>query len=303
MYKGLSYSVISAVAFGALPILGKIGYAQGFETFEMLAYRYAASALMLGAWLAVARPHLLRPNLATVSRGALLGCMVYPVQSFCFFNSLQYISASTTSLVFYLYPATVALCSVIIFRQRADKSVWLSLILVGSGCALVFMDAFMQQTDMRGIAFALGAMGMYSVYMIVAQVILKDESPFAVAFYALTFATLVFIALAWPLDLGRITAARATTAVLLGLIPTVLGVVFLFLGIELIGSTLVSIFSSLEPVSTLALAFLVLGDHIAVWQLAGTALIVMGIVLPNLIQARRGAALPPPSSPPPAAGP
>lgn len=302
MLKGMIYSVVSAICFGTLPILGKLGYAQGMGTFELLAYRYGCATLLMGAWLAVTNPAALRVRPSTLAKTALLGLAIYPVQSTCFLSALKYISASTTSLVFYLYPATVAVGCMVFFRQRADRAVLSSLALVIGGCALVFMDAFMQQADMRGVLYALGAMGTYSAYLMVAQVVLRDEPHLTVVFYTLCFAGSVFLALAWPVDLNLMTPSRVAVALSLGIFPTVLAVTFLYLAIGCVGSTLVSIFSAMEPVATLALAFLLLGEDLALWQSAGAALIVAGIVLPNLIQARRGAAVPPESSPPPSTG-
>ena len=302
MLRGLIYSIISAACFGTLPVLGKLGYELGMQTFELLAFRYGSAALLLGCWLAVTRPSALRIGPRTLAKTALLGLCIYPIQSTCFLSALKYIPASTTSLIFYLYPATVALASMVVLRQRPTRAVWASVGMVVSGCALVFLNAFMRHADLLGVLFALGAMGMYTTYLLVAQVVLKGEPRMTVVFYTIAFAASVFTASAWPLDLGAFTPARAAVAVSLGLVPTVLAVTLLYAAIEFVGSTLVSIFSALEPVFTLALAVCLLGEPVALWQMAGALLIVAGIVLPNLSQARRGAALPPQSPPPPIMG-
>lgn len=302
MLRGLIYSIISAACFGTLPVLGKLGYGLGMQTFELLAFRYGSAALLLGGWLALTRPSALRVGPRTLAKAALLGLCIYPVQSTCFLSSLKYIPASTTSLIFYLYPAMVALASMVFFRQRPTRAVWVSVGLVVGGCALVFLNAFMRHADLAGVLFALGAMGMYSMYLLVAQAVLKGEPRMAVVLYTIAFAALVFTAVAWPLDLTAFTPARAAVAVSLGLVPTVLAVTLLYAAIECVGSTLVSIFSALEPVFTLALAVGLLGEPVALWQMAGALLIVAGIVLPNLSQARRGAALSPQSPPPPVIG-
>jgi len=67
----------------------------------------------------------------------------------------------------------------------------------------------------------------------------------------------------------------------LGLVPTALAISLLYLAIERIGSAWVSIFSTFEPVATLAAAHLLLGEEVALLQLGGAALIIAGIVLPN----------------------
>lgn len=291
MLKGLVFSILSACCFGTLPILGKLGYGLGMETFDMLAYRYGFAALMLGAWLAAYRPGALRAAPRTLAKTAFLGLIVYPVQSTCFLSALKHIPASTTSLIFYLHPAAVALAAVPLFRQRMDRTVGLSLVLVGGGCSLVFLDAFMQRAEPQGVAFALGAMAMYTVYLLTAQAVLKNEPHLTVVFYTLVFTGLVFNVLAWPPAVDELTLSRAGVAAGLALAPTVVAVTLLYKAIECVGSSLVSIFSSLEPVATLCMAVALLGERAAPWQLAGAALIVGGIALPNLTLLRRRADL------------
>jgi drug/metabolite transporter (DMT)-like permease len=52
--------------------------------------------------------------------------------------------------------------------------------------------------------------------------------------------------------------------------------------VEKIGSAYASIFSSIEPVVTVAGAVLFLDENVVLLQVAGAALIVAGIVTPNL---------------------
>jgi drug/metabolite transporter (DMT)-like permease len=71
----------------------------------------------------------------------------------------------------------------------------------------------------------------------------------------------------------------------------VFAVTFLYLAIEKVGSAYASIFSSIEPVATLAAAALLLEENVVLLQVGGAALIVAGIVLPNLQLLRAGKAL------------
>lgn len=282
MLKGLVCAVISACCYGCLPILGKLGYAHGMELTEMLAYRFGFGALFLGAWLALTDARALRIRPRTLTKAVAVGLFIYPLQSTCYLSSVKTISASTAALIVYFYPICVTLLSALIFRTRVGRTVMLSLALVTGGCALVFYDAFAQQADPVGMAFATGAMAVLSIYFIVSQKILTDEPPLTVGFYVILTTATVFWVVGGPPDVPGLDQPRALVAVGLGLIPTALAVSLLYKAIEAIGSALSSIFSTIEPITTVVLSFLVLGEAVAAVQLAGAALIILGIALPNL---------------------
>lgn len=282
MFKGLVCAVISACCFGTLPILGKLGYAMGMETFEILSYRFGLGALILAIWLGLTNPRALRIAPRTLLKAVALGTCLYPLQSTCFMSAVKYIPASTTTLILYFYPISVTALSVLLFKMRVGRQVILSLLMVTTGCALVFYDAFSQGLDTLGLAFAMGAMLIFSVYLIASQLILKNEPPLTVGLYVIISAAVVFTTLAGPPDLAAMTWTKAALALGLGLFPTVLAVGLLYTAINAVGSAYTSIFSTMEPVTTVLLSFLVLGEPLALWQLAGAACIVAGITLPNL---------------------
>lgn len=283
MLKGLIFSIISATCFGCLPIMGKIGYALGMNEVEMLQYRFGLGAAILGVWLAIKNPSSLRVPKKTLLGVLLVGLVLYPIQSTCFLRSLKTIPAATTSLILYFYPVTVTLLAALIFRQRITRSAIISLTMVTSGCGLVFFDAFQQAANPEGIAYALGAMAAFSLYLIASQALLKNGDPLANTFYVALAACVSFtIANGGMPDFGSLTPERAALAVSFGIIPTVFAVGMLYLAIDCIGSAYTSIFSTLEPVVTVVLAFVLLGEAFAPIQLIGATCIIAGIVLPNL---------------------
>lgn len=287
MRKGLVCAVLSACCFGLLPILGKLGFAHGLDSTRMLQYRFVIGALLLAAWFAATRREALSISPVGLLKTALLGGLISPVQSTCFMLSLEIIPAATTSLILYFYPAVVTLLGALIHRQRIGRRVGLSLVLVTAGCALVFLDAFMRDVALAGVLWACVSMVVFSVYMLLVQRLMHGERPLTFSLYVIFFAALAFTLLRGLPDLGTVTPAQAGVALALGLVPTVLALNLLYMAIEAVGSAYASIFSTLEPVTTVAVAALLLGEPVFARQLAGAALIVAGIVLPNLALLRR----------------
>lgn len=290
MLRGLCYSVISAICFGMIAVLAKLGYGLGLTAPAMLQQRFGFGALLLLAWLLVRRRSLLRPTPRLLAKAALLGC-IYLAQSSLFFLALERIPASTTALVFYFYPVAVTLLAVPLLGQRLDRCTLAALALVMAGCGLVFHDAFLKGLSGPGLALALGSMAVFSGYLLLVQVLLRGEEPLRATFYVILCTAIGFTLWNGPGGFWESEPQRLGLGLVLGLVPTALAISLLYLAIEKIGSAWVSIFSTFEPVATLAAAHLLLGEEVALLQLGGAALIIAGIVLPNarLLRLKAGA--------------
>jgi len=285
MLRGLIYALCSATAFGSLAILVKLGYMAGMNGAEMMEYRFSYAVILMLGVLLVKDRSLLRISLKGLGGCAFLGLAVYWLQTTCFVLALATIPASTTSLVLYVHPVMVALLSAIFFGMKLDRVVTASLALVMGGCCLVFYDAFLKEVDTVGLMYATGAMAFFSSYLILVQVVLKGLKPLTATFYVMLFAAVAFnisgamagTPLAWLMP-------RADTFLIglgLGVVPGVIAVTLLYLAIEKVGSSLACIFSSIEPVVTLTASAAFLGENVVLLQMAGAALIIMGIIIPN----------------------
>lgn len=282
MIQGLIFAVISAAAFGSMAIIVKLGYLAGMEGAVMMQFRFSYGALFLLGFLAFKRPRLLRISLPDLAKCAFLGLIVYWTQTTCFVSALETIPASTAALVLYGHPLAVTLLSSLFLKMRVNRVVVFSLFMVMVGSCLVFYDAFLREVDGIGLAYAVGAMATFSVYLILVQVLLKGLKPLTATFYVMLFAAVSFTLSGDVTAWWRINTEQVVIGLALGLIPGVVAVTCLYTAIEKIGSAYACIFSSVEPVITLlaAMAFL---DETVVWlQVGGAVLIITGIVVPNI---------------------
>ncbi|QJB58226.1 DMT family transporter [Pseudodesulfovibrio sp. zrk46] len=282
MLQGLLYSLISAFSFASMAILVKLGYNAGLDGNEMMQYRFTYAAVLLALYLFIKDRSLLRISLRDLGKCAFIGLVVYWAQTSCFVNALATIPASTAALVLYVYPVTVTLLSAAFLKMKIDRITVAALTLVMGGCCLVFYDAFLKAVDPTGLMFGVGAMLVFSCYLVLVQVLLKGIKPLTATLYVMSFAAVSFTLS------GDITAwlnqswNSVSIGLGLGIFPGVLAVTFLYLSIEKIGSAYTSIFSSVEPVATLAAAVMFLNENVVLLQMSGAALIILGIVIPNM---------------------
>ena len=281
MIQGLIYSIISACAFGSMAILVKLGYNAGLGGAEMMQYRFTYAVVIMLATLAIRDRSLLKISRAGLGKCAILGLVIYWLQTTCFVQALATIPASTTALVLYIHPVTVALLSAYFLGMKIDRIMVFCLTLVTIGCCLVFYDAFLKEVNPTGLAFAVGAMVFFSIYLVLAQIFLKSIKPLTATFYVMLFASISFTISGDPSAWLHPTWERLSIGLALGVIPGVIAVTFLYIAIEKIGSAYACIFSSVEPIVTLSAAALFLNERIVLLQIGGAALIIAGIIMPN----------------------
>ena len=282
--SGTLICLASASGFGAMGVLGKLAYGDGSTVGTLLATRFALAALLFWVLMLAGRA---TSELRDLSRRDLLtalalGALGYAAQAGAYFAALTRMEAGPLSLLVYTYPAIVAVAGVLLGRERFDARRLAALVLASSGLVLVLASAGTGQLDPLGVALGLAAAGVYSAYILVSGSIAGRMGPRA-------FSTLVCSGAAVTLTAGAgllgelrpqdLTAAGWGWLTCLALVSTVAAVSLLFAGIARVGPTVASILSTVEPVVTVLLAFLVFGEVLGAAQLLGGALVLCSVLV------------------------
>ncbi len=282
--RGLTLVAASTVAYGILPILGKVAYGAGVEVMPLLAWRYVVAGLLIVALERGPRP----PLRERVRLWAIGG--VFVLNSIAYFRALERIPASVTALVLYTYPVIVALLAALVGVERLTGRAVLAALGAFAGCALTARGAPSgAPLSLPGVAWALVAALVYASYIVLSSRFGAGVPARVLALHLAQAAAVVCVAfglagggLALPLD------ARALLAVAgMGVVSTVVAMIAFLAGMALVGPTRASVLSSLEVVVTLVLAFLFLGERLGPQQWAGAALILGAVALQNIGVLRR----------------
>lgn len=282
--SGTLICLASASGFGAMGVLGKLAYGDGSTVGTLLATRFALAALLFWVLMLAGRAtselrDLSRRDLLTA---LVLGALGYAAQAGAYFAALARMEAGPLSLLVYTYPAIVAVAGVLLGREPVDARRLAALVLASSGLVLVLASAGTGQLDPLGVALGLAAAGVYSAYILVSGSIAGRMGP-------RVFSTLVCSGAAVTLTAGAgllgelrpqdLTAAGWGWLTCLALVSTVAAVSLLFAGIARVGPTVASILSTVEPVVTVLLAFLVFGEVLGPLQLLGGALVIVAVLV------------------------
>ncbi|MBL8096629.1 MAG: DMT family transporter [Anaerolineales bacterium] len=273
--QGYAAVVASAIGFATLALFGRWAAADGVNTNSLLFLRFGTAAVVMFAICFARRERLPRARALWPLIG--MGAIGYVGQATCYLTALQYASAGLVALLLYLYPVLVAVLSVLFLR---DRFTWPRVLALALALAGVALTAGPVTGEWRGVALALGAAAIYSVYIIVGDRVLAAVSPWmssAVIFAsagAMSGVLMLFGGVTLPATTGG-WGAMAGIVVL-----ATLGPVSLFLlGVSRIGATNAALVSTLEPIVTTLLAAWAFNESLSALTLLGGALILLATVV------------------------
>ena len=281
--NGALLVLASAVAFGVMPIFGKLAFEAGVGVATLLFVRFAIAAPVL--WGAVAlRRTFPRVERRVLGRALALGGVGYAMQAGLYFLALQRMDASVLSLILYSYPALVTGAAILLGRESANRRRLVALVTASGGLVLVLAGAGAGDFDLAGMALGVGAALTYTTYILVSDGVTEDLEALPLAALVSTGAAVslgVVAAATRSIDLGFEPAGWLWLA-LAALVSTVGAVVLFFSGMSRVGPSTAAILSTVEPPVTVALVFLTFGQALGVVQLLGALAVLSAAVIVNL---------------------
>ncbi|HBA86516.1 MAG TPA: EamA family transporter [Geobacter sp.] len=275
-HHGAWYIVASAAGFATLGILIKSAFAGGANITTILAGRFLIAGLFLVVYLK-ARGIPFRVDRRTAISLTLMGAIGYGGMSMLFANAIHYLPASLTAMLLYTYPALVTVLALLVGDERFNPAKGIALVVCTVGLVLLLGASF-EGVRLEGVLSALGAASIYSCYIIIGNRILKNLDPMVTSLWVCTTAGLAF--LLYGLATGELIYSMSPSGWLsilgIAMLPTLIGVIGFFAGLRLIGATNASIISMLEPLITVVLSALLLGERITPLQGFGGAVLLFG---------------------------
>jgi len=257
-----------------MAIFARFAYAGGADVLGVLISRFTIAGGLLALIMAATRRPWPRGRPLAVAIG--MGAIGYVGQAVCYFSALNHASAGLVALLLYAYPTLVCLLAAIVLREPLTRRRIALLVVSFAGIALTLGGGHGTPT---GIALGLGAAAFYSVYIIVGARELGNTD-------ALASTTVVCISAASTLLIASLFRAPQFPGIwwswaavgAIAIVSTVVAIITFFAGLKRVGAATASIASTLEPVVTVILAWLILGETLSPIQLVGGALILASAI-------------------------
>jgi drug/metabolite transporter (DMT)-like permease len=277
---GTIYILLSSAGYSFFAIWVKNLQGTGLGALDIGFWRFLIAVPLF--WLIVMLRRTPPPNRPLPRIGLLIMGFLLAMAALTAFFGLERIPANTFIVLFYTYPAMVAVFSLFL-GDRLPLLGWLALALTLAGVALTVpgFGAGLSGDNLIGVLLALLNALVVAVYFIFSSRLLRGQTAMARASAWSVSGTLLVMILLVPFR--TVQAPQNLTAWLnllaLATVSTVLPVFFLNAGIQKIGAARSAIIGMIEPILTLIWTFLFLGEQMQPSQVLGGVFIRGSIIL------------------------
>lgn len=276
--RGIFIVILTALLVSLSSIFSSFAYDAGANPQTMVLFRFLLFVLIY-LTLAVAKSRSTRLPQGKRFHAYLAGTC-FTIGSGSLLASLFFLPVSLAIVIFYTYPIITLAGEKILAREAPKPFETGCFILAFTGLVLA-LNIDTRSLNPVGIGFGLMAsLGMSACYL-VSESKLKDVAPFLLTFHlALSGLVImaVFIVLTRSYNHGN-TDLTNLIFVFLASLSFATAFFCMFKGINLIGAVNTAMILNLEPVFTIALAFMFLGESLSATQLTGASLVLLAIVL------------------------
>jgi drug/metabolite transporter (DMT)-like permease len=266
----------------------------GISSLRLTELRATAACAGLALGLLVLARERLRFTRQEVPFLAFYGICGFALVQWLYFVSIEYLPIGIALLIEFTGPVLVALWVRLVWHEPVRRRVWAALALALLGLALVaeVWQGFV--LDALGVAAALGAAVALAIYLLVGEKGVAHRDPFSLVCLALFFAS-VFWAVVQPWwsfpfedlqgdtsllgNLSDVTVPVWTLVLWLVTLGTIVPFVLSMASLRHLPAVTVGVIAMFEPVAASVVAWFWLDETLAVAQLVGGAIVLIGIVL------------------------
>lgn len=285
---GFVLTFIGAILFSTKAIFVKLAFAN--TTVDAISLLVLRMFFSVPFYLSVAFFYSRKENNVKFTRLQwakiiFLGILGYYLSSLFDFIGLQYISAGLERLILFLYPTFAILINAAVYGKKINRVQQLALLLTYAGIAIAYFGELSLDNTapgfFKGSFFIFLCALCFSVYLVGSGRLIPMVGATKFTAYTMSAASLgVFL----HYFLSGNTNVHFSMPVLgygflLAIVATVIPTFFISNGLKKIGSNNVAIISSIGPVSTILQAHFILGEKLIFAQVAGTILVIAGILL------------------------
>lgn len=279
---GYGAVLLSSILFAASSIIIKLSYLSGIAPNELLILQNAIAGvsvwfILLARGQTPASPRRLLPTL--IAQGTIGGFLTTTL----FFTAIDCLGASLATLLFFTYPALVAIYNRVwrgtVLSSSEQAAVFLAI--VGVGLSVDIFSAFPASlTNVMPILIGLGAAVANTFLNVNGEKLLAELDTVVVTAWSYLFSTammFLYYRPVWLFDLllTRFQWSLVAVAAMLMLMP----VVCYYFGMKRVGSGISSIVSTIEIPLTLLLAYFLLGETLSAIQVLGGSLIAASVFI------------------------
>lgn len=286
---GVLFCVLGAICFSTKAIFVKLAYRDTtVEAVTLLALRMVFSLpfFLVSAAIASSKSDNVKFTAKQWIYIAVIGSLGYYLSSLLDFLGLQYVSAGIERLILFIYPTLVLLFSSVIFGDKIKRIQWIAVAVTYAGLLFAFVGeaniAGGEKDFYLGSALIFACAITFALYIVGSGKMIPLVGAAKYNSYAMSFAcisVLIHYVITSDESLFNLDTQVYVYSISMALIGTVIPSYLVTEGIKRVGSDNAAIISSVGPVSTIIQANIFLSEPVLAVQIAGTALILVGVFI------------------------
>lgn len=291
--RGIAYALLAALLFGINGSMSKVVMASGITAEQLTWIRATATCLIAGIYVTLFQRSGLRLTWRRVGAYAALGLAGLAMVQWLYSVAIRELPVGVALLFEYTAVIIIALVATFVFRESVHRRLWIAIVLVLVGLAIV-AEVWDSSLSSLGVAAGLAAAVAFAWYFLGGERLMAHTHPMTATFWAAAFASALWTAMSrwWHIDASAIGgslslsgslagvhvpmwAALVWIAVLGGFVPFML----IFAAMRHISATMAGLIATSEVVFAFAVAWAWLGEALSTVHLVGASLACVGIAI------------------------
>jgi drug/metabolite transporter (DMT)-like permease len=278
-----------AICFSSKAIFVKLTYlSYPADAITILTLRMAFSLpfFVISAMVSTGRKSNVRFTTRQWFAVATVGVFGYYISSILDFKGLQYVSAGMERLILFIYPTFVLVISAFWKRKSIHKTEWIAVAITYAGLIVAFSgEAMFTPTGDHfyfGVSLILLCAITYALYIVASGSLIPVIGAMKFNSYAMSFAGIAVIShfgLFGQQSLFGLPLSVYLYCFLMAIVATVVPTYLISFSLKRLGANTTAVIASIGPVSTIIQAYFFLGEQITAFQIVGTVLVLIGIVV------------------------
>ena len=293
-WLGIFLGVLGVVLFSSKAIMVKLAYKYNVDAITMLLLRmlFSFPFYVVIAYLYRKENEHIKTTNKDYYWVVFFGLVGYYLASYFDFEGLSYIKASLERIILFVYPTIVILLNRLFFKQAITKFQALAIFLSYLGIVIAFSDEVnvSEGNVYLGGFFILLSAITYASYLVGSGWLIPKFGVIRFTAYAMLvscFCVFIHFSIIGETDLFNLPWQVYILGLLIAVFATVIPSFLVSASIKIINSSNFAIVAGVGPISTIILASFFLGENLTLFQFFGAFLVIIGIVITSLKQAKK----------------
>ena len=278
--RGIIYAILATISYSSTPTFTQLGYKGGIQTNTLLFSRHIVSLIFMlpiflrkESYAALEKKHI--PWIALLCVMAVFGNVTFNY-------AYHYLPNMVSIAVSISYVAFVFVIEMLLGRERITGSRGLIACLTFLGLAVIAIPGMSGGLDMKAFGVGLIASLQYAVQVLLINSKYLKQVPTEIFLLTgivpiMIFSSIRCLAAGEPLLPSN--TLQWIAIICLGTIGVIIARGLFYKAVRIIGATKASMIDSMEPLSSAVLGWFLLGQSLNVYTVAGSALMIVSILL------------------------